>query len=189
MAEKRIPDARSSNGTPLFKNPCPDCGVVRLSDKRRLGKRCVSCATAAKNKTHGLCGHPLYKKLLGMRARCEYPSATGYEYYGGAGIFVCDEWKQNPASFVEWAEVSGYAKGLEIDRIDPTGPYAPWNCRFVSHKKNSQLRTNSRCDEGRAEIVRHELDGGASVAAAAKAASVPYMTAWHISKGNTWAHA
>lgn len=53
----------------------------------------------AKRRTHGLSGHPLYKLLNNMIARCTYPSATHYAYYGGRGIAVCDEWRTNPAAW------------------------------------------------------------------------------------------
>lgn len=176
---------RSSNGTPLFQNPCPDCGVVRFSDRRRLGKPCMACANR-RRATHGLSDHPLYRKLQNMRSRCEIPSASGYEYYGGRGISVCDEWRNNPAAFVSWALANGYRPGMEIDRIEVNGPYSPGNCRFIPHAVNSRLRRNSQCTEEKADAVRAALASGASVGAAANAAGVPYMVAWHIHKGNTW---
>ncbi len=182
---ERACDARSSNGTPLFKSACPDCGVVRLLDRRRLGRPCSACS-ASRRTTHGLCGTPLFKLLNNVRARCEHKSATGYKYYGGRGIVVCDEWRSDPRAFVSWAEANGYRPGLELDRKDVDGPYSPANCRFISHVDNSRARRNSRCDMDRAAIVRKAIDADQSIAAAAKAASVPYMVAWHINKGNTW---
>lgn len=179
------PDARSSNGTPLFNNACPDCGAIRLSDKRRLGKPCHPCAQK-RRATHGLTDHPLYRKLKNIEVRCRYPSATNYAYYGGRGIKVCEEWSNDPASFVAWAQANGYAPGLEIDRIDVDGDYSPQNCRLVSHKENSQKRRSSRCTQEAADEVRRMLSEGSTISTAAAAAGVPYMSAWHISKGNTW---
>nr|DAG78688.1 MAG TPA: PROTEIN/DNA Complex catalytic motif, Helix-turn-helix DNA [Caudoviricetes sp.] len=176
---------RSSNGTPLFQNPCPDCRVVRFSDRRRLGKPCMACANR-RRATHGLSDHPLYRKLQNMRSRCEIPSASGYEYYGARGISVCDEWRNSPATFVVWALANGYLPGMEIDRIDVNGPYSPGNCRFIPHAENSRVRRNSQCTEEKAEVVRGALADGESVGAAANTAGVPYMVAWHIHKGNTW---
>lgn len=177
---------RSSNGTPLYECICSSCGGVRLADYRKLGKRCHPCAMRERNTTHGLSSHPLYKLLKNIEVRCYYPSATNYEYYGGRGISVCDEWRNDPATFVKWTEGNGYSPGLEVDRIDNDGPYAPWNCRFVSHVANSQLRGNAKCDTQRARQVKNALASGSSVKAAAKAVGVPYMVAWHISKGHSW---
>jgi hypothetical protein len=183
----RVPDARSSNGTPLFSNPCPACGKVRLSDKRRLGTMCQPCATSAATSTlGGLSKHPLYKLLQNIRARCEYKTASNYAYYGGRGIKVCEEWRSDPAAFVAWAETHGYEPGLEIDREDNDGPYAPWNCRFVTHVVNSRKCRHVKCDEERARQIKVALANGVPVRAAARAASVGYMVAWHIRNGDTW---
>lgn len=181
----RVPDARSPNGTPLFKRTCHDCGIVTLSDKRRLDKPCIACANKRRS-THGLVRHPLYKLLKNMEARCNYPSASNYEHYGARGIRVCDEWAKDPAAFVAWATANGYRPGLEIDRRDVNGPYAPWNCQFISHQDNSRTRRNAKCDLPRARSVKAALAAGATVTEAAASAGVPKMVAWHISKGNTW---
>jgi hypothetical protein len=178
-------DARSSNGTPLYKCRCPDCGYERLADKRKLGRRCAPCAMKLRA-THGLCGHPLFKLLMSIRVRCEQPSATNFEYYGGRGIAVCDAWKSDPHAFKDWCEANGYAPGLELDRIDTDGPYAPENCQFLTHEVNSQKRRNARCDLEQARAVKAAIAQGQSVRNAAATAGVPYMSAWHIAKGNTW---
>lgn len=180
-----VPVARSSNGTPLYECVCPDCGSVRLNDKRKIGNRCAACAAKGR-RTHGMSGAPLFKLLMGVRARCEQPTATHYAYYGGRGISVCKEWVEDPREFSLWAEANGYQKGLELDRIDVNGPYAPWNCRFVDHKTNSRSRRNARCNLETASRIKADLASGMSYREAAELAGVPAMVAWHISKGNTW---
>lgn len=72
----------------------------------------------------------------GMRRRCNNPLSNYYHIYGGRGIYVDAAWDTSDA-FVEWALANGYAKGLQIDRIDNDGPYAPWNCRWVTPRENS----------------------------------------------------
>ena len=72
-----------------------------------------------------------------MRARCERPKTRSYVHYGGRGIFVCEEWRQDAGAFVRWAMANGWAVGLQIDRIDNDGPYTPANCRFVPAKVNA----------------------------------------------------
>ena len=187
LSEANAPEpiGRTTSGERLYENPCPSCGVARANVLRRLGKLCIGCKNKS-NAKHGLVGHPLYKLLSQMRARCEIPSASNYKYYGGRGIYVSDEWRSNPAAFVAWATENGYRKGLEIDRKDTDGPYAPWNCQFIPHDKNSRKRSNARCNEQQAAQVRELLAAGETVMAAAQRADVPYMSAWHISKGNTW---
>lgn len=71
-----------------------------------------------------------------MKARCNIPSCSNYEYYGGRGIKVCDEWINDFEAFKQWAIKNGYADKLTIDRIDVSGDYCPENCRWISFQEN-----------------------------------------------------
>ena len=66
-----------------------------------------------------------------MILRCEDPSYLGYDEYGGAGIRVCDKWKEFKY-FRKWARANGGRKDLVITRIDPNGDYEPSNCQFMT---------------------------------------------------------
>lgn len=79
-----------------------------------------------------------------MVNRCHKPSTKCYPRYGGKGIRVVDEWRLNPTAFYEWAVANGYKPGLEIDREDSTGPYAPWNCRFVDDYAQANNTSKNR---------------------------------------------
>ena len=62
--------------------------------------------------------NPLYTVYLGMKKRCYTPSTTGFENYGGKGIQVCEEWKNDFSVFYEWAIRSGYYYNTEDGRIE-----------------------------------------------------------------------
>lgn len=79
-----------------------------------------------------------------MKKRCYNENDVSYKNYGGKGITVCDEWIENPKSFISWAINNGYSEGLQIDRIDTFGNYEPSNCRFVTQKQNCNNRRNSK---------------------------------------------
>lgn len=179
---------RSKNGTPLYERKCSGCGTVSAVDRRSLNKKCHDCAMKDRRK-HGLATkngtHPLYKLLNAMIARCKYPSATNYKYYGGRGISVCKEWTQSPEAFVKWARENGWEPGLEIDRIDNDGNYCPENCRFVTHQHNSQRRSHITTTAKQAKKVRDALSSGLNVSEAAKSAGVSYMVAWHINASDS----
>jgi len=93
------------------------------------------------HKTHGMKSHKLYAVYQNMIARCyiDRPwNADHFRCYGARGIKVCDAWKNNSASFFEWALASGYRAGLHLDRRDNDGNYTPDNCRWVSTKVSAR---------------------------------------------------
>ena len=78
-----------------------------------------------------------------MKNRCYRKETDSYKNYGGRGISVCDEWKNNSTAFYRWALSNGYADGLQLDRINNNGNYSPENCRFVTPKQNANNRRNA----------------------------------------------
>lgn len=84
----------------------------------------------------------VYYNLL---QRCFNQKNPGYRNYGGRGITVCNEWRNDINSFIKWSLNNGYADGLQIDRINNNGNYEPNNCRYVIPKVNlNNRRTNVR---------------------------------------------
>lgn len=67
---------------------------------------------------HGMSDTKLYKVYRGMINRCYNPKHDYYKDYHDRGIGVCNEWKNNPKTFFDWALTNGYKEGLTIDRID-----------------------------------------------------------------------
>ena len=65
---------------------------------------------------------------------------SSYENYGGRGITVCKEWRDDVEIFFKWAMDNGYEEGLSIDRIDNDKGYFPENCRWSSSKEQSNNR-------------------------------------------------
>lgn len=84
--------------------------------------------------------NPIYKVWLGMKSRCYNSNTANYRYYGGKGIKVCDEWKNDFENFERWALANGYAKGLTIDRENGKLDYMPSNCRWVTMKVQNSNR-------------------------------------------------
>jgi hypothetical protein len=136
-----------------------DCGnIVNVSSYCLLKGRTKSCGCLRKERmsetmtTHGLTGKtPLYSTWRKIKERCFNKNAKGYCNYGGRGITICDEWKNDFHLFYDWSIKNGYAKGLSIDRIDNDGNYEPINCRWVSMKIQQRNRRNNKIIEYKGE--------------------------------------
>lgn len=98
-------------------------------------------------KTHGGTGTRLYRIWKNMKARCYRKSAREYGNYGGRGISICEEWKDDFLSFRNWALSNGYKESLTIDRIDVNKDYKPSNCRWITNKEQQNNRRDNRIYE------------------------------------------
>ena len=100
-------------------------------------------------KTHGLNSTRLYKIWKEIKRRTLNPKHKQYNDYGGRGIIICDEWKNDFMSFYNWAMSNGYEenKGLSIDRIDNDRGYSPENCRWTTKTiqcRNQRIQKNNK---------------------------------------------
>lgn len=80
-----------------------------------------------------------------MRRRCYDSKSSRYARYGGRGITVCDEWRDNFEAFAAWSLENGFADDLTIDREDNDKGYTPDNCRWISHRRQVYTRGSNRC--------------------------------------------
>lgn len=82
---------------------------------------------------------PIHECYVNMKTRCYNPNYELYSRYGGRGIKVCDEWKDNFKEFYNWA-INGWKKGLTLDRINNDDDYKPDNCRWVDRIEQANNR-------------------------------------------------
>lgn len=117
---------------------CPYCGSefranyhhIQSGHTRSCG--CIQADIAGNRlKTHGLRDTLLYGVWGNIKNRCYNPNDEFFYMYGGSGISLCDEWRNDFQSFYDWCMEHGYKKGLKIDRINNDGNYEPNNCRWV----------------------------------------------------------
>lgn len=85
----------------------------------------------------------LYNIWIHMKKRCYNREYMYYKYYGGKGIEVCKEWKNNYLAFKEWAMSAGYEKDMELDRKENDKNYSPDNCKWSTRTEQIRNRTNT----------------------------------------------
>ncbi len=131
-----------------------------------------------------------------MNGRCRDKGHSKYRWYGGKGIRVSAEWRNDFDAFREWALKSGFDPSLSLDRIDPDADYSPWNCRWIPIEEN---RRRARVPRGsnhykavlteQMVIEAHERrQAGESVASIARDMLVLDKTLAQALRGDSWNH-
>ena len=118
-----------------------DCGTektiigIYLLDGRVKSCGCFNReATGNRHRTHNMTHTRLFSIWQNMNTRCSNEKCSEYHNYGGRGITVCEDWKNDFLSFYKWAVANGYDDSLSIDRIDNNRNYEPSNCRWATKK-------------------------------------------------------
>jgi len=145
-----------------------DCGIEREAQLNCLRNgNTTSCgcynkeASKKANTTHGLAlRHPTWRAWTNMKARCYSVNAPYYKNYGGRGITVCDEWKDDFQSFFDWSIANGWQKGLTIDRKNNNGNYTPDNCRWTTREKQAQNTRRTKLNEAQVLEIRTSFANG-----------------------------
>ena len=124
-----------------------DCGnAIEVQTANLTNGSTVSCGcykselTSNRNATHGKTDTPEYGSWNSMIGRCLHLNNIHYNYYGGRGITVCNEWLDYNNFYKDMHNT--YKNGLTIDRIDTNGNYDPSNCRWSTMKIQVE---NRRC--------------------------------------------
>lgn len=177
--------------TALWNCVC-DCGnetVVRGYSLRRGHTQSCGCfngyAASVRNSTHGETKTRLYKCWQGMKSRCYYERNIAYDRYGGRGIQVCDEWRDDFEAFRDWALKNGYSDELTLDRIDTNGHYEPSNCRWATMVEQNRNRRDNVIVEHDGEI-QTEAEWAAKVGIS-KSSMSKRLQRWKVSDAVTQA--
>ena len=107
---------------------------------------------------HGLKKHLLYTVWVRIKQCCYNKNNKDYSHYGGRGIDVYSLWRNNFKLFYDFCIANGWEKGLEIDRRNNDLGYFPFNCRFVTRKKNNQNANRSKVWHVKGKVFNSSQD-------------------------------
>lgn len=125
----------------LKRGSVKSCGCYRREYSRDLGY---------KNTKHGHYTDDkptlYYSTWHSMINRCKHKSCSNYEYYGGRGIKVSEEFS-NFLPFYNYVikNLGPRPTGGSLDRINTNGNYERGNLRWATAKEQANNRRNSIC--------------------------------------------
>ena len=130
-----------------------DCGGEKVAQAAYLNKgttRSCGCLgieqrkAAAQTQCHDHSRTRLYrerKSWENMIARCYDPARRDFKWYGGAGISVCERWRNSFEAFV--ADMGARPAGTTLDRRVASADYSPDNCRWATAAEQANNRRNN----------------------------------------------
>jgi len=127
---------------------CGNKTTVIVDAVIRGGTKSCGCIRKGKPNYKRRSPYPLHLRKVWQAIidRCYNPNDTGYKIYGGRGVEVCDEWRNDMKSFCEWALKNGWKKGLQIDK-DKIGDgllYSPETCCILTRTENCNNRRDNK---------------------------------------------
>lgn len=128
-----------------------EISIYEASRGRTISCGCIVVEIRKSEATHGLSKHPLYRVWDGVIKRCENKNMQAYPQYGGKGVKICEEWRNDFKKFYDWSIANGWRKGLQIDKDKKAIEngvqallYSPEFCCFLTPKENSNSRISNR---------------------------------------------
>lgn len=140
MVEKRIENKGKNT---MWLCVC-DCGnTVEVNSQNLKSGNTQSCGClhsemiTESNYKHGLSRDRIYSVWSNMKQRCFNPKVLEYSAYGGRGITVCEEWRNDFKAFYDYVSKLPHfgEEGRSIDRINNNGNYEPGNVRWATSEQ------------------------------------------------------
>lgn len=123
-------------------NSCKKPFKLRMgSTKAKLQTICITCSSTK----HSLATTPLYAIWNGIRQRCYNARRKDFSHYGGVGVTMCDQWKDDVSAFSTWCLANGWTPDRVVDKdikcrelgISPA-VYSPETISFITVEENAR---------------------------------------------------
>lgn len=103
----------------------------------------------------------LLNRLSSAITRCHNPKCKVYHHYGGRGIYVHQEWRDDRSAFLRYVQtLPGWDNpAFEMDRADNSKGYLPGNIRFVSPSANARNKRKISELEARIRELEARVSG------------------------------
>ena len=115
-----------------------DCGLALLRSIQ-WAQRLHHWLDPDRRWKHGLYLTPEYKAWHNMISRCYNPEYDHYADYGGRGIKVADEWREDPWMFLLHVGPRP-SNDHSLDRVDNDWDYLPENVRWATQAEQNANR-------------------------------------------------
>lgn len=141
----------SKNGKSAWLCRC-DCGNEKIITASNLKTNTVSCGCYHKeiakeaNIVHGRTHTKFAYIWNSMKQRCFNPNNKAFKNYGGRGITVCEEWKNDFQTFYDYVSSLPHfgEPGYSLDRINNDGNYEPGNVKWATKNEQNNNRRSTK---------------------------------------------
>lgn len=147
------PTIRAARGQHFVQARCK-CGRVKdVVVQMLLQGRTTQCKGCATRQRHARDGHALIqtaadlrlqKRVTAMRQRCTNPNDQSWHNYGGRGIEFRFRSVKHAIDYIKRTLPHPTYLGLDIDRRNNDGHYAPGNLRLATRRQNLANRRLSK---------------------------------------------
>ena len=166
---------------------CPTCDTILVRPISMIHdtERCRECFAMVRSlvKVRGSKLHCIWR---GMKSRCHNPNRPVWPRYGGRGISICEEWRENFHAFKAWAMANGFRRGLTIDRRDNDRGYSPDNCRWIPQPDQMRNASTNRVTVEEALEIRALLAEGMRGADIARRYGISKTVVSRIKTRRSW---
>lgn len=142
--------SKSGNKCRQVKCTC-NCGGVKITTVSKYLKghvKSCGCLTSKEEQSKRVAKYfPVVLKMrrayYDMLNRCYDIKHPCYKNYGGRGVVVCEEWKNDYQKFLDWSLQNGWKPELQLDK-DIIGNgllYSPDTCKWATVEENQNSKS------------------------------------------------